>query len=47
MLYMFTRVFGNFHLMYEGYFVISNSIPLNLFVLAKMSVNWSSSILSN
>ena len=36
MLYMFTRVFGNFHLIYGDYFVISSSIPSNLFMLAKM-----------
>jgi len=37
MLYMFTRVFGNFHLIYGDYFVISSSIPSNLSMLTKMS----------
>jgi len=32
MLYMFIRVFCNFHFTYEGYFVISGSIPSNLFI---------------
>ena len=31
-------LYGNFHLIYEDYFVISSSIPSNLFVLAKMSL---------
>ena len=37
MLYMFIRVFGNFHLIYRDCFVISSSFPSNLFMLAKMS----------
>ena len=36
MLYMFIRVFGNFHLIYGDYFVISSFIPSNLFMLAKI-----------
>ena len=31
------KVFGNLHLIYEDYFVISSSILSNLFMLANMS----------